>query len=171
MFTWAAVMLNRWASWVAVDTFILEFNEAICSCQIIAAQHPGPLLPIYISQRAEPNTQIEPSEGIWEQKIRQLSYRRSKKPPPAALGWRNQYPHMRTNACTFTNTCKAQQTQRTHPQLRSKKNWDTLKHKKRYILRGSQMIPTHEILQRKAFASTWCSWTWTRTSTVCIHFL
>lgn len=80
MFTWAAVMLNRWASWVAVDTFILEFNEAICSCQIIAAQHPGPLLPIYISQRAEPNTQIEPSEGIWEQKIRQLSYRRSKKP-------------------------------------------------------------------------------------------
>lgn len=59
--TWAAVTLSHSVSWVAAGTFLLECNEAICSCQIIAAQHPGPFLPIYISQQAEPTTPIEPS--------------------------------------------------------------------------------------------------------------
>lgn len=48
---------------MAAGTFLLEANEAICSCQIMAARHPGPLLPIYISQRAEPTTPIEPCGG------------------------------------------------------------------------------------------------------------
>lgn len=58
---WATAMKLQSGSWVAGYTLLLESNKAICSCQIIAAQHPGPLLPNYISQQAEPTSQIEPS--------------------------------------------------------------------------------------------------------------
>lgn len=86
----------HWASWMAVCTFPLESNEAICSCQIIAAQHPGPLLPIYISQQHDPSTPVEPSKGIWGQKIWRHTHRWRKKPPRTARSYKHAWSRMCT---------------------------------------------------------------------------